>query len=212
MSEHGVRARCMSEHGVRARCILGVYYSWGWCLITGSIRDYRLVLPEGLRDVSRCRWIPWTWIRRNYSNSATGPLVILFDAYQMVSALSDMDVLLQGAFGETADMCKRCGTCCAVLNPGFIDQERYRSWNHSGTLTGRFFQESPRPGASGSWYAGWYHNGIRLRMCPLLYYCPEHDSHWCAVYHLGPGHRPEACETFHPNPPHCEVSQRPLVP
>ncbi|UCF88719.1 MAG: hypothetical protein JSV70_00210, partial [bacterium] len=83
------------------------------------------------------------------------------------------------------------------------DQERYEAWISGGTLTGLFFREVARPSADESWYAGWFHNGVRLRICPLLYYCPETRKHWCAVYHLGQGHRPEACESFLPNPPFC---------
>ena len=77
---------------------------------------------------------------------------------------------------------------------------------------GDFLKVVARPNAKEPWYAGWFMGDIRLRQCPLLLYCSENDTHFCVVYHLGRGQRPEACETFRANPPHCEVSQRPLVP
>jgi hypothetical protein len=49
-------------------------------------------------------------------------------------------------------------------------------------------------------------------MCPLLLRDPATGNNFCIVYHFGPGHRPPGCEGFRPNWPHCEVSQRPLVP
>jgi hypothetical protein len=53
---------------------------------------------------------------------------------------------------------------------------------------------------------------VRLKMCPLLLHNHATGNNFCAVYHFGPGHRPPGCEGFRPNWPHCEVSQRPLVP
>jgi hypothetical protein len=53
---------------------------------------------------------------------------------------------------------------------------------------------------------------VRLKMCPLLLRDPTTGSKFCVVYHFGQGHRPPACEGFRSNWPHCEVSQRPLVP
>jgi hypothetical protein len=61
-------------------------------------------------------------------------------------------------------------------------------------------------------YTGWFYEGIRLRICPLLLRDPSNGDNFCAVYHLGSGHRPPSCEGFRPNWPHCEVCQRPLVP
>jgi hypothetical protein len=110
--------------------------------------------------------------------------------------------------GSVDSDCLCCGTCCSNLSPGITDQERYGGWIASGTLTGLFFREVARPSADESWYAGWFHQGIKLRICPLLFYCPETEKHFCAVYYLGQGHRPEACETYQANPPDCAAPRR----
>ena len=157
-----------------------------------------------MKGISHSPWIPWKWVRRNYTTGAPKPLSVLFDAYRVVSYFVDLGRLAPDASG-TEGGCLRCGTCCSTLTTGLTDQERYRFWMSSRTLTGLFFREVARPSADERWYAGWFHNEIRLRICPLLYYYPETGEYWCAVYHLGPKHRPEACETFLPTHPDCGV-------
>jgi hypothetical protein len=171
---------------------------------TASIEEYRSALPHELKDISRSPWIPWIWVRRNYTPGTSKPLSALFDAYRTVSSLVDLNKLASGE-ADSGTGCIRCGTCCSNLNPGLTNQERYQRWFASGTITGLFFREVARPSADESWYAGWFHKSVRLRICPLLYYYAETGRYWCAVYHLGPGHRPEACESFLPSPPDCWI-------
>jgi hypothetical protein len=173
---------------------------------TYTINDYRSALSRDLGDISRSPWIPWKWVRWNYTPGAPKPLSALFDAYRTVSSLVELSKLVPEEEGFGNGSCIRCGTCCSSLNPGLTNQERYQEWLSSGTLTGLFFREVARPSAEENWYAGWFHKSVRLRICPLLYYCPETGAHWCAVYYLGPGHRPEACESFPPAPPDCWIS------
>ena len=173
--------------------------------IIGSIEDYRSALTHELRGTSHSPWIPWKWVRRNYTPGAPKPLSALFDAYRIVSNYVELGGLVPEAIGTENSGCIRCGTCCSSLSTGLTDQKRYRYWIASRTLTVLFFREVARPSADESWYAGWFHNDIKLRICPLLYYCPETEKYWCAVYHLGHGHRPKACETFLPTPPVCGV-------
>ena len=135
----------------------------------------------------------------------------LFRAYQRVTESVDLDRIGDSLGEWEPDRCNRCGTCCATLNPGPMPDIRYREWSSAENPIRDFLKVVARPRANEAWYMGWFMGDIRLRMCPLLYYCNENDAHFCAVYHFGSGQRPEACETFRANPPHCEVSQRPLV-
>ena len=180
--------------------------------VPGSIQKYRSALPKELRGVSRLPWIPWEWVQRNYTASAPKPMSALFRAYQRVATSVDLDAIGATSGEPENPKCRRCGTCCATLNPGLTENRRYQGWVTKGNPIGDFLKAVARPSAREAWYAGWFMDDIRLRMCPLLFYCSETDAHFCVVYHLGPGQRPEACETFRANPPHCEVSQRPLVP
>ena len=136
----------------------------------------------------------------------------LFRAYRRITNTIDIDRIARSLGDGKQDRCGRCGTCCATLNPGPMPSVRYREWRSAENPLGGFLKVVARPSANEAWYAGWFMDDIRLRMCPLLFYCTENDAHFCAVYHYGSGQRPEACETFRPNPPHCAVSQRPLVP
>ncbi|MDF1537098.1 MAG: hypothetical protein P1S46_11490 [bacterium] len=180
--------------------------------VPGSILKYRSALPEELRGISHLPWIPWRWVRRNYSAGAPRPMSALFRAYQRVAASVDLDSIGIITGDNENDRCRRCGMCCATLNPGLTEHLRYQEWIAAGNPIGSFIKMVARQNASEAWYAGWFMGEFRLRMCPLLFYCGDSDAHFCAVYHFGPGQRPEACENFRPNPPHCEVSQRPLVP
>lgn len=135
----------------------------------------------------------------------------MFRAYRTLASTRDPGYLLPAPPPGDGDHCTRCGTCCATLNPGVTDNDRYRHWVDAGNPLSGFMRAVARAGASEEWYSGWFCGDARLRMCPALLYCPDNGNHFCAVYHMGPGHRPEGCEGFRPNPPHCEISQRPLV-
>jgi hypothetical protein len=177
-----------------------------------SIEEYQAALPAELRGLSRQKWVPWGWIRRSYTPGAPKPLVSLFEAYRELVSSKDPANLIPVPAAGSEDKCIRCGKCCALLNPAMTDQDRFDNWRTSGNPITGFVKEMARENARRSWYAGWFSGPARLRLCPLLLYCPDTQSHFCAVYHLGEGQRPEACEGFKANPPHCEVSQRPLVP
>ena len=169
--------------------------------------------PRGFRKPGGLPWIPWRWIRKRYSPGAWEELVTLFNAYHCIHSSVDIEKIRSRIPPRTDDdPCRRCGQCCAELLPEPISAEMILSWNDAGNPASMFhapITEGPR---AGRFYSGWYHNGVRLRMCPLLLRDPTTGDKFCIAYHFGPGHRPPGCEGFRPNWPHCEVSQRPLVP
>ena len=158
-------------------------------------------------------WIPWRWIRRRYSPGAWEELAALFNAYHRLNSIMDIEKIRSKIPPRTKDdPCRRCGRCCVELLPEPISDERILNWADAGNPAHMFhapITEGPR---AGRFHTGWYHNGVRLKMCPLLLHNHATGNNFCAVYHFGPGHRPPGCEGFRPNWPHCEVSQRPLVP
>jgi len=174
---------------------------------TGSVPISGLRRPGGLP------WIPWKWIRRRHSPEAWKELATLFSAYHCLQSCVDIEEARSKIPPRNkSDPCRRCGKCCAELIPEPISNEKFLNWVDTGNPAHWFhapITEGPR---AGRFYTGWYHNGERLRMCPLLLRDHATGDKFCIVYHLGPGHRPPGCEGFRPNWPHCEVSQRPLVP
>ncbi len=168
---------------------------------------------RGLRRPGGLPWIPWRWIRRRYSPGAWKELATLFSAYQRIHSVIDIEEIRSKIPPrQVDDACRRCGECCAQLLPEPVSDERILRWADAGNPAHMFhapITEGPR---AGKFHTGWYHNGVRLKICPLLLRDSATGDKFCVVYHFGPGHRPPACEGFRPNWPHCEVSQRPLVP
>jgi hypothetical protein len=168
---------------------------------------------RGIQRPGGLPWIPWRWIRRRYSPGSWAELGALFGAYQRIHSILDIDSIRSDIPPRReTDPCRRCGECCAQLLPEPVPDFEVLSWAAAKNPAHLFhapITEGPR---AGRFHTGWYHNGVRLRMCPLLLRDPASGDKFCVVYHFGPGHRPPGCEGFRPNWPHCEVSQRPLVP
>ncbi len=162
--------------------------------------------------MSRKSWIPWPWIQRLHSAHHTEALTALFSAYQNISSTIDIEGLASDSNMDQESSCIRCGACCAELNPGPKREEKYNKWKSQGIMAHMFYREIPKPKVNVTQYTGWFFGSVKLRMCPLLFMSADGQGFFCSVYHQGPGHRPVTCENFKANPPHCEVSQRPLVP
>lgn len=168
---------------------------------------------KGLRWPGDLSWVPWNWVRKSYPPGAWREMAPLFDAYRRLHLTLDIEEIRSHLVPRRKDhTCRRCGQCCAELIPEPVSDDRILSWVRSGNPVHLFhapINEGPR---AGRFHTGWYYKGTRLRMCPLLLRDRETGDKFCSVYHLGPGGRPPGCEGFRANWPHCEVSQRPLVP
>jgi len=168
---------------------------------------------RGIRRTGELSWIPWKWVRKSYPPGAWREMAPLFDAYRCIYLALDIEGIRSRVRPrQKNDACRRCGQCCAQLLPEPVSDDRILSWVDAGNPAHLFHAPITEGPCSGRFHTGWYHNGVRLRMCPLLLRDPDTGDKFCAVYHFGPGQRPPGCEGFKPNWPHCEVSQRPLVP
>ena len=174
---------------------------------TGSVPTRGIHKPGGLP------WIPWRWIRKRYSPGAWDELTTLFNAYHLIHSILNIDEINSKVPPrQMDDSCRRCGHCCAQLIPEPVCDETILRWAKAGNPTHLFYAPITEGPWAGRFHIGWHYQGVRLKMCPLLLRDPATGDKYCIVYHLGPGHRPPGCEGFKPNWPHCEVSQRPLVP
>lgn len=180
--------------------------------MTGPSGRLRGVLPVPLRALGSKGWVPWRWIQERHTTLDTESLVALFRAYRYLDENLDLDRLTGLPLRSGDKACRRCGVCCVRLVPEHVPRDLFRRWERDGIITCRFLL----PEISSKWlvvgYSGWHFTGHRLKMCPLLIKHLPDRTLFCSVYHLGPGRRPPACEGFRANHPHCEVSQRPLVP
>jgi hypothetical protein len=168
---------------------------------------------RGIRRPGGLPWLPWRWIRKSYPPGACDGLKALFDAYRCLHTHLDIDGIRSRITArDKEERCHRCGQCCAELIPEPVSDEKILFWMDAGNPIHMFHAQITEGPRAGRFYSGWYHNGERLRMCPMLLSDPVTGNNFCVVYHLGPGHRPPGCEGFRANWPHCEVSQRPLVP
>ncbi len=174
-------------------------------------RAFAAVLPRRVGSVARSRWIPWSWILERHFASSMEPLLALFGAYRFIDSRIDLKRLSSLAETPGPTTCRRCGSCCAELNPGPFETWEYDFWTRHDSLIRYFVQPVDNGQGNCQRYEGWYYDGVRLRMCPLLFTNGSKSMAFCSTYHQGPGHRPEACEQFRPNYPHCEISQMPLV-
>ena len=174
-------------------------------------RAFAAVLPGRTGSVARSRWIPWTWILERHSASSLEPLLALFEAYRFINSKVDLGRLAALADPGGKTPCRRCGYCCAELNPGPFEAHEYDFWTAHNSLPRYFVQPAVDAPLNGRRFEGWYYEGVHLRMCPMLFSNGSKSMAFCSTYHRGTGHRPEACERFRPNFPHCEISQRPLV-
>lgn len=158
-------------------------------------------------------WVPWRWVNFRYGSAVGKELNSMLKAYLLLHEILDLDsVAGQTRLRCEEDACRRCGRCCAELTPDPVTRDTFRSWKEKGNPIYLFYGPVRAGPLAGRFYSGWYCEGVRLRMCPLMLRHRADGDMFCAVYHLGPGHRPPACEEFRANWPHCEVSQRPLVP
>jgi hypothetical protein len=180
----------------------------GISMSENQIEDYQAAIPPELNDLSHSRWIPWPWIRKSYTPASPIPLTALFEAYDIIASNVDLDQLASEAVLDESGECVRCGTCCTSLDPGIVEQARLDHWEESGAITGHFFREIARHSESERFYYGWFHEGLKLRLCPLLFMADESATYFCAVYHLGSGYRPEGCVDFRANPPGCGAINR----
>ena len=180
--------------------------------MTGPAERLRGILPRPLGALGRKGWVPWRWIQKRHTTLDTESLVALFKAYRFLNEKIDLDLLALGSLPSGDVNCQRCGCCCAQLAPEPVRSDMFANWMREGVVTSRFLVPERNSKGSILGYTGWYFAGRRLKMCPLLLKHLPDRTLFCGIYHLGPGYRPPACEGFRANYPHCEVSQRPLVP
>jgi len=171
--------------------------------------NIREILPGELHEMVSREWIPWKWVEHSYADLPRDIITAHFYAYQLVDRTLEVEALASKALPDTG-ACLRCGTCCTIMSPGGVSASRHRKWRENGALIAQFY--TPRKKKRNSSFTCWFHNGVRLRMCPLLCLNQVDGSTFCVVYHQGDKFRAPTCARFRPNPPRCDLPLAMMMP
>ena len=161
------------------------------------------MLPDHLGGLVSMEWIPWKWIENRHSDLPAKELMALFEAYSLVADTIPVDSLASRTFPEDPEGCQRCGYCCTCLRPGIVSFETFRMWWEQDALAAKFYRPVGR--WRNSRYKCWYYQGVRLRICPLLFRSARDGKTFCSIHHLGDHFRPPVCVRHRTCPPECSV-------
>jgi hypothetical protein len=171
----------------------------------------RTELPGDMHHILDREYLPWNLIKARHGDHPLAPLTALLDAYCAADRILDLGTLATINIPEDSSGCLRCGSCCAYLRPGAVSGRTYMDWRIRGRPVAMFYSPVENWPA-GSSYNCWFHNGVRLRMCPFLMMNLNDGLPFCCIHHMGKRHRPGACSRFQPDPPACQTGNFVPVP
>lgn len=169
-------------------------------------RVVRNLLPDDQRGVLEWDHIPWSYVKNCHLDLPSEPLAALFDAYCRIDTVLDLDTIVKLELPEGSWGCMRCGHCCSSMQPGPVRHATYRRWHEAGAPVAWFYSPRGRAGKNPV-YRCWYHNGVRLRICPFLFLNLADSRPICSIYHMGDDLRPPVCSKYVPLHETCTAKQ-----
>ena len=169
------------------------------------------LLPECRHEVLAWDFLPWDYIRDRHPDMAAKPLVALFDAYSLINTTLNLEEIVQQELPQGSWGCMRCGFCCSSMRPGPVRSATYRKWENTGAPVAWFYRPR-RKERKNSLYRCWYHNGVRLRICPFMLVNRSDSKPICAIYHMGDDLRPPVCSRYVPMHETCTAKQLEIQP
>lgn len=175
-------------------------------MVDHTLAALKRILPHRLHEILDWDFIPLRHIEDRHRDLSAKHLTALFEAYHFISQNLDLEFLSSAEIPRDSWGCTRCGFCCTYMRPGPATDSTYRKWEEAGSPLIWFF--SPQ-GAStrNPLYRCWYFNGVRLRMCPLMFTNRKDLRTFCSIYAMGDDLRPSACSRYIPR--HETCTQRP---
>ena len=155
------------------------------------------LLPGHLHKILKWDFIPFDHVKDRHSDLAGPPLTALFEAYLCLGRNLDLKALTSQNIAEDSWGCMRCGFCCTSMRPGPVTAATYRDWEKAEAPVAWFYSSSERRKGN-LVYKCWYHNGVRLRICPFMFINRNDSRTFCSIYHMGDDFRPPVCTDFHP--------------
>jgi hypothetical protein len=160
------------------------------------------LLPGYLYDIVEWDFIPLMHIKDRHSDLAAAPIEALFGAYLWLGKNLDLRALASQDIPGESWGCMRCGFCCTFMRPGPVKAATYRGWEKAVAPVARFYKPSGKEKRN-STYRCWYHDGIRLRMCPFMFTNRIDQRPFCSIYRMGEKFRPPACSRYIPRHETC---------
>jgi len=171
----------------------------------------RETLPGKWHPVLTWDFIPWTFIESRHPRLPCPALTALLEAYRLLATLLDLETLVSREIPAESWGCERCGFCCTSMRPGSVDAPTYRAWEEAGAPAARFCSQRSWKG-KGSVYRCWYHNGVRLMICPFMFINRVDHKPFCAIYFMGDCYRPSVCSRYIPRHETCTSTAPEMEP
>ena len=175
------------------------------------LQDLEELLPAHLHDLLKWEFIPWNHILDHHRDMSGPPLTALFDAYLSLNSHLGLKTLSSQNLPENTWGCMRCGFCCTSMRPGPVAAATYRYWEKAGVPVALFYKTRARR-KTNPVYRCWYHNGVRLRICPFMFINLKDSRTFCSIYHMGDEYRPSMCSGYIPRHETCTSNKLDIPP
>ena len=166
------------------------------------LKELENLLPGYLNEICSRDYIPFMHVKDRHEDLSVTHLTALFEAYQRLDQALDVETLATRTISEDSWGCMRCGFCCTFMRPGPVKASTYRSWMDADAPIAWFYSARREKSRNGV-YRCWYHNGVRLRMCPFMFINLRDFRPFCSIYHMGDDLRPPVCSGFIPKHETC---------
>jgi len=165
-------------------------------------RAFEELLPAHLHDVLEWDFIPWEFIRNRYGDSRGPDLRALFEAYLRLASRLDLEAQVSQVIPAGSWGCMRCGFCCSFMQPRPVRASTYKVWEKAAAPVAWFYNSRGNV-TKDNVYRCWYHDGVRLRICPFMLINRNDHRPFCTIYGMGENFRPPTCSKYIPRHPSC---------
>ncbi len=176
-----------------------------------SLRTLEELLPGYLRHMLSWDFLPWDHVGDHHSDLSDPSLTALFDAYLNLDSYLDLESIASQDIPEGSWGCSRCGFCCTSRRPGPVTADTIWNWEKAQAPIALFYSARGQNKRNPA-YRCWYHNGIRLRICPFMFVNRNDSRPFCSIYHMGDDFRPPACSGYLPRHKTCNASSLEIEP
>ena len=166
------------------------------------LRSLEELLPGHLHEILEWEFIPWDHLKDRHSDLSGPHLTALFEAYLYLNRHLDLKTQASQTIPEKSWGCMRCGFCCTSMRPKAVRSSTYQRWEKADAPVAWFYSFSGKV-KKGRDYRCWYHNGIRLRICPFMFINLNDSRSFCSIYPMGDNFRPPACSSCNPRHETC---------
>lgn len=164
------------------------------------------LLPDRLHGILTWDFLPFNHIKDRHGDLSRPHLTALFESYGRIGQSLDLGALVLQSIPEESWGCMRCGFCCTSRRPGTVKASTYKGWIEAQAPIAWFYSPTVL-GKKNPDYRCWYHDGVRLRMCPFMLINRNDARPFCSIYHMGDSCRPPVCSRYVPRHGTCTTRE-----